>query len=166
MTLFYSTFETPIGPFLVAVNENKAVVATAFGKLPALKKRLRECHLLSDIQKTSEIRRQVNQYFIRKRRTFELDLAPSGTVFQHAVWDALSQIPMGQIRSYGQIAESIERPRAARAVGRANATNPICLIVPCHRVIGANGTLTGFAFGESLKRRLLLHEDALPASFV
>ena len=127
---------------------------------------VRECHLLSDIQKTSEVRRQVDEYFRRKRRIFTLKLSPEGTPFQHSVWDALVGIPFGQTASYGEIAAQLNRPKAARAVGRANGTNPIYLIVPCHRVIGANGSLTGFAFGEKIKEKLLRHEGASAASLV
>ena len=85
-----------------------------------------------------------------------MPLAPAGTAFQQRVWKALLRIPFGRTRSYGEIARELRS--SARAVGRANSTNPVCLIVPCHRVIGADGSLTGFAFGEDLKRRLLEHE--------
>jgi len=85
-------------------------------------------------------------------------LAPIGTEFQKRVWDALCAIPVGETRGYAQLAGQLGSPQAARAVGRANATNPICLFVPCHRVIGADGSLTGFAFGEDIKRKLLEHE--------
>ena len=113
-----------------------------------------------------KVKQQVDDYFQGKRRNFPLKLAAVGTPFQYSVWDALAGIPYGKTASYGQIAETIGRPNAARAVGRANETNPICFIVPCHRVIGADGSLTGFAFGESIKRKLLLHEGALPAGLV
>lgn len=166
MTFYYSTSQTVIGPFSVAVNESNNVVATAFGRLAALQSRLSKCHLLSDIQKCAGVQKQVEEYFSGKRVMFDLELAPQGTAFQHAVWDALREIPWGQTRSYGQIAATLGRPKSARAVGRANATNPICLIVPCHRVIGANGLLTGFAFGEKIKAELLRHEGALPPSLV
>ena len=89
-----------------------------------------------------------------------MKLAPCGTPFQQSVWTALQRIPFGETRSYGQLATELGNPGAARAVGRANATNPIALIVPCHRVIGSDGSLTGFAFGEDIKRRLLAHEGA------
>lgn len=108
----------------------------------------------------------MTDYFASKRSKFTLELLPRGTPFQQLVWNAPKQIPRGQTRSYGQIAAHIGRAKAVRAVGRANATNPICLIVPCHRVIGANGSLTGFAFGEEIKEKLLRHEGALPASLV
>jgi methylated-DNA-[protein]-cysteine S-methyltransferase len=82
------------------------------------------------------------------------------------VWAALATIPFGETRSYGQIAAALGNPGASRAIGRANATNPICLFVPCHRVIGADGSLTGFAFGEDIKRQLLAHEGVLAASLL
>ena len=97
---------------------------------------------------------------MRLLAVFTLKLAPSGTPFQQGVWAALQRIPFGESRSYGQIATELGNPGASRAVGRANATNPIALIVPCHRVIGSDGSLTGFAFGEDIKRRLLAHEGA------
>jgi methylated-DNA-[protein]-cysteine S-methyltransferase len=104
------------------------------------------------------VRRQVEEYCAGERRQFELELAASGTPFQHAVWRQLVAIPYGETRSYGQIAELIGQPQAARGVGAANGSNPIGLIVPCHRVIGADGNLTGYAGGLPLKRALLLHE--------
>ena len=87
-----------------------------------------------------------------------MQLAPAGTPFQHSVWTLLRRIPFGETRTYGELASEIGHPGAARAVGRANGANPICVIVPCHRVIGADGGLTGFAFGADLKRRLLALE--------
>jgi methylated-DNA-[protein]-cysteine S-methyltransferase len=101
------------------------------------------------------VRREIEEYFAGQRRTFTVRLAAAGTPFQQAVWSALRKIPFGQTASYGDIAVALGRPGAARAVGRANGTNPICVIVPCHRVIGADGSLTGFAFGEKIKRQLL-----------
>jgi methylated-DNA-[protein]-cysteine S-methyltransferase len=90
---------------------------------------------------------------------FDVPLAPQGTPFQHRVWDALVEIPFGVVRSYGQLAQAIGRPTASRAVGAANGRNPIAIIVPCHRVIGANGELTGYAGGLPIKRWLLEHEQ-------
>jgi methylated-DNA-[protein]-cysteine S-methyltransferase len=95
-----------------------------------------------------------------KRRTFQLPMAEIGTTFQKRVWAELCRIPLSETRTYGEVAAALGQPGAARAVGRANALNPVCLIVPCHRVIGANGALTGFAFGAALKQRLLEHERA------
>ncbi len=163
MILHTATFTTPCGPFSVAVNPDGAVVATAFGDPATLRSRLPEkCHLIGDTASlVRPIQNQVDAYFAGERREFAVTLAADGTVFQRRVWAALSAIPHGQTRSYGQLAADLGKPGAARAVGRANATNPICLFVPCHRVIGADGSLTGFAFGEDIKRRLLVHEGAL-----
>lgn len=102
---------------------------------------------------------QLREYFDGTRTTFDLPLAPRGTDFQLAAWRALQEIPYGETRSYAQQAESIGRPRAVRAVGAANGRNMIPIIVPCHRVIGANGSLTGFAGGLAAKRWLLAHEQ-------
>lgn len=158
---YYDTFATPLGAFSVAVNDSAAVVGTAFGRLAELRSRLAKCQLIRDTTRTAEARTQVLAYFAGHRGEFDLPLAASGTPFQQQVWRALQGIPRGQTRSYGQLAAALGMPAASRAVGRANATNPICLIVPCHRVIGADGSLTGFAFGEEIKRQLLEHEGAL-----
>ena len=103
---------------------------------------------------------QLAAYFAGERAGFEVALCPDGTSFQQRVWDALGEIPYGETRSYGEIARSIGQPRAALAVGLANARNPVPIIVPCHRVIGANGTLTGYAGGLETKRVLLDLERA------
>lgn len=104
---------------------------------------------------------QLHEYFDRKRTTFSMELDPNGTEFQKSVWKALLTIPFGQTRSYGQIAKQIKKPSASRAVGAANGKNPISIIVPCHRVIGTNGKLTGFAGGLAVKQQLLLLEEAM-----
>ena len=111
-----------------------------------------------DDRAIAEVRRQVEEYCAGERTVFELELAARGTEFQHAVWDALVEIPYGETRSYGEIAKAIGQPQAARGVGAANGANPIGLIVPCHRVIGADGSLTGYGGGLPLKRALLAHE--------
>lgn len=105
--------------------------------------------------------RQLKEYFDGIRKGFELPLGARGTEFQNAVWSALLNIEYGQTRSYAQVASSISRPKAVRAVGAANGRNPIGIIVPCHRVIGSNGELTGFAHGVDKKAWLLRHEGAL-----
>lgn len=160
MNFFYDTFSTPCGPFSIAVNGAGAVRATAFGDARALAKRLDECHVTSDKTAVREGRDQVLAYFAGERRSFDVPLAERGTEFQQGVWAALRAIPWGETRTYAEIAKAVGNPTASRAVGRANATNPICLIVPCHRVIGSDGSLTGFAFGEEIKRQLLAHEGA------
>jgi methylated-DNA-[protein]-cysteine S-methyltransferase len=102
--------------------------------------------------------RQLAEYFAGQRRHFDLPLALRGTPFQEQVWQALTEIPYGATWSYGQLAERIGNPRAVRAVGLANGRNPISILVPCHRVIGADGSLTGYGGGLERKRWLLAHE--------
>jgi len=160
MTFLYDTFATSFGSFSIAVTPAGALAATAFGDPDALLSRLPRCHLVPDTSVTASARGQLLDYFSRRRSHFDLPLALHGTPFQQRVWSALREIPFGETRTYGQLAAQLGAPSAARAVGRANATNPVCVIVPCHRVIGANGTLTGFAFGEDIKRRLLDLERA------
>jgi methylated-DNA-[protein]-cysteine S-methyltransferase len=160
MNLCFDTFPTRFGPFTVAVDAAGAVVATAFGDETRLRQRLRHpAELRRDPHACTAARRQLLDYLAGRRREFDLPLAPAGTPFQVRVWAALRTIPFGETRTYGQLAAQIGRPSAARAVGRANATNPVCVLVPCHRVIGADGSLTGFAFGEDLKRGLLALEQ-------
>ena len=161
MTAYFSTFTTPLGDFSVGLDDTGALLATAFGDIHALKKRFSADHYIRDDSRTDAVRGAIIAYFAGERRPFSLALAPRGTAFQQRVWRALRAIPFGETRSYGELAAGLGNPGASRAVGRANAINPLCLIVPCHRVIGADGSLTGFAFGEPLKRRLLEHERAL-----
>lgn len=106
----------------------------------------------------AEIIRQLDQYFSGHRREFDLKLAPQGTAFQQSVWQALMKIPFGQAVSYSDIAQRIGKPNAVRAVGLANGRNPIPIIIPCHRVIGKNGSLTGYGGGLPTKRQLLALE--------
>jgi len=106
-------------------------------------------------------RRQLAEYFARTRTTFDVPLDPAGSAFQRRVWDALRAIPYGTTLSYSELARRLGDPRATRAVGAANARNPIPIIVPCHRVVGASGQLTGFGGGLDRKRWLLEHEGVL-----
>jgi methylated-DNA-[protein]-cysteine S-methyltransferase len=106
----------------------------------------------------AEVQRQVSEYADGSRRDFDLELAPEGPEFEMAVWRALRDIPFGTTASYGAVAKAIGQPGAARAVGAANNANPIALIIPCHRVIGADGQLVGYGGGLPLKRKLLEHE--------
>jgi methylated-DNA-[protein]-cysteine S-methyltransferase len=144
-------FETPFGPAWAAVNESGSVTAFSFGEP------------IGNAGQNPEVARQIEDFFAGKRRDFDLPLAPKGSGFQKLVWAELMRIPFGETISYGELARRVGRPGAARAVGRANATNPIALIVPCHRVIGSNGTLTGYAGGLDLKEKLLNWERALIA---
>lgn len=103
----------------------------------------------------AETKAQVLQYFSGERKTFNLKLNPKGTDFQQRVWNELAKIPFGETRSYKDLAIAIGKPKSSRAIGMANSKNPIPLIFPCHRVVGTNGSLTGFAHGLNIKRRLL-----------
>src|SRR5262249_22959751 len=160
MKHYFDTFLTPLGRFSIALDERGTVVASAFGGKASLRSRFQSHELIRDPQLAATSRQQVLEFFSGTRQKFTVKLAPSGTLFQKRVWSALQRIPFGETRSYGQLAAQVGNRRAARAVGKANADNPICLLVPCHRVIGTDGSLTGFAFGQSLKRRLLEHEGA------
>lgn len=119
---------------------------------------------MRDEQAIGHVRKQLDEYFAGTRKAFDLEVSPKGTAFQHEVWSALRGIPYGQTRSYGDIAEQLGRPDAARAVGRANGSNPISIVVPCHRVIGRDGSMTGFGGGTDVKARLLALEQGQPHS--
>ena len=108
---------------------------------------------------------QLGEYFAGKRKDFRVSLDVRGTRFQESVWEQLGQIPFGRTCSYGDIARRMENPGAVRAVGLANGSNPVSIIVPCHRVIGADGSLTGFGGGLDIKQKLLVHEGVLLATF-
>jgi methylated-DNA-[protein]-cysteine S-methyltransferase len=116
-----------------------------------------------DANALREPREQLLAYFEGERKTFDLSLAPTGTPFQLTVWNMLAQIPLGATWSYSELAERIGSPKAMRAVGAANGRNPLPIVLPCHRVIGANGSLTGFGGGLPLKQFLLEHEGGIPA---
>ncbi len=103
----------------------------------------------------NEARKQIEEFLCGQRKKFDLQLNPAGTEFQRKVWQALTEIPYGQTISYAELAAAIGSPKAARAVGMANSRNPIPLIIPCHRVVGAGGKLTGFALGLKIKKQLL-----------
>lgn len=148
-----STFTTPLGEFSVAVDSKGNLVAAVFGGLAAVRSRLPKAILVEDPSLTGKAEGQLSAWFRRRRRSFTLPLAPVGSPFQRRVWSALGSIPYGATLTYGELAKRLHT--SARAVGRANATNPVCVVVPCHRVIGGDGSLTGYAFGEATKRALL-----------
>lgn len=104
---------------------------------------------------------QLQEYFVGSRRTFDLPLELHGTEFQVAAWNALAEIPYGHTASYGQQAAAIGRPKAVRAIGGANGRNPVAIVLPCHRIVGADGSLTGFGGGIAVKRWLLDHEQSM-----
>ena len=115
-----------------------------------------------DPERCEAVERQLGEYFKGTRREFDLQLLLQGTPFQEKVWSELCGIPHGKTISYGELAKKIGNPKAVRAVGRANGLNPIAIVVPCHRVIGSDGSLTGYYYGVGIKRSLLELEDALP----
>jgi methylated-DNA-[protein]-cysteine S-methyltransferase len=148
-------YQTEIGKIGIA-EENNVITNLYFGEPIMLKGvSVKETPLLK------EATYQLVDYLAGSRRCFDLPLAPKGTEFQKAVWKALQQIPYGETRSYGEIARSIGKPKASRAVGMANYNNPILLFIPCHRVIGANGKLVGYAGGLDIKQYLLGMEKPL-----
>lgn len=158
--LYHHTMESPIGDLLL-VGDADALHGVYFqdGKRGPRKP---EPGWQPSEKPFREVQRQLKAYFAGKLRAFELPLAPAGTEFQLKVWHALRTIPYGKTWSYGELARRIRRPAASRAVGAANGQNPIPVIVPCHRVIGANGSLTGFGGGLPIKQKLLALEGALP----
>ena len=151
----WGTIETPFATFAAWVDERGRLVRFNLSAKGAAKVDPDAVH---DERAIARVRRQVAEYCAGARTEFDLELAPVGTQFQRAVWNALLDIPYGETRSYGEIARAIGQPKAARGVGSANHANPIGLIVPCHRVIGADGSLTGYGGGLPLKRALLEHE--------
>ena len=149
--LLYTYVDTPIGAILIAGDENAIVEIHFAGAKPQPDWTRHPVAL-------REAANQLRAYFAGERTTFDLPLAPRGTEFQQSVWNALQQIPYGETTTYSKIAERIGRPTAVRAVGAANGANPIPIVIPCHRVIGASGSLTGFGGGLDVKRQLLAME--------
>jgi methylated-DNA-[protein]-cysteine S-methyltransferase len=152
----YQILETPIGA-LRLVSDGQHLVAIEFEGNHTIDG--------SDCETTDSVLQacatQLREYFAGRRTRFDLPLAPRGTDFQRAVWKALKAIPYGELRSYAEIARAIGKPRAVRAVGAANGRNPLPIVVPCHRVVGSDGSLTGFAGGLEIKRRLLVLEGSI-----
>lgn len=160
---YVETIEEPPGPFAFAVNDDGALLWLQFldGEYPrGIEDELVKAGYVPEIDpaRTARARTELLEYCRGERTTFTLPLVLDGTEWQVAVWQALTRIPYGETRTYGQLAAELGRPGAARAMGRANATNPISIVVPCHRVIGANGALTGYGGGLHIKTRLLAHE--------
>jgi methylated-DNA-[protein]-cysteine S-methyltransferase len=165
MNVIARSIATPIGEMLALVDEDDALIALPFlDDAPLEETASRHAGRTASItwrpDGAAVVAHQLGEYFDRRRTTFDLVLRPRGSPFQHEVWQALSRIVFGATASYSELARALGRPGAARAVGRANATNPIPVIVPCHRVIGARGSLTGYAGGPARKEFLLSHEGA------
>jgi len=146
--LLYTRVDSPVGELLLA-GDGEALTRLSFAGAPLP----RDGRL--DHSAFAPVIEQLEQYFAGERREFDLKLDLRGSDFQRDVWSALLEIPYGETATYGEIAERVGRPGKARAVGRANGSNPVAVIVPCHRVIGSDGTLTGYGGGIERKRRLL-----------
>ena len=140
-------YETPVGRICIG-EENGCITHVTWSKIP-------QEYVLAETELVLNCKKQLDEYFAGKRETFDLPLAPKGTEFQQKVWNALKEIPYGETRTYGEIAAAIGNPKAARAVGMANNKNPIGILIPCHRVVGANGKLVGYAGGMEKKEFLL-----------
>jgi methylated-DNA-[protein]-cysteine S-methyltransferase len=168
MNAYLDTIDSPAGALTFAVDDTGALLRLIF--LAGTNEHTIEEDLdrdgysvVQDSARTAPAREQLREYGAGIRRIFDLPLALRGSDWQKQVWRALTQIPFGETRSYGQVGAMIGHPRAARAVGRANATNRLPLVVPCHRVVGADGSLTGFGGGLHLKEQLLAHEARIRA---
>lgn len=158
MTTYYTWVQSPIGDLLLA-GSNGVLERLHFST--GAKKKDPEAGWREDAAPFAEARRQLHAYFAGDLHEFDLELAPQGTAFQLTVWKALREIPYGRTISYGELAKRVGNPNASRAVGLANGANPIAIVVPCHRVIGANGKLTGFGGGLPVKQRLLALERGI-----
>ncbi|MBX9295145.1 methylated-DNA--[protein]-cysteine S-methyltransferase [Chromobacterium vaccinii] len=161
----HGLIDTRFGPVAAWLDARGALLRLLFNPTP---EQLEKHACRRDDAALAEVARQLAEYQAGERQNFDLPLAPLGTPFQQKVWAALRAIPYGHTVSYGELALALGAPDGARAVGRANATNPIALIVPCHRVLGADGSLTGYAGGLPLKAALLrfeLERSAPPGLF-
>ncbi|MEX2375734.1 MAG: methylated-DNA--[protein]-cysteine S-methyltransferase [Dehalococcoidia bacterium] len=164
---FYDLIETPLGTLFIGGSERgfhrfefverDGATHTLAWSIDRLEQEL-GAPAQRDPAAAAEATRQFRAYFAGERSEFDLPLAPNGTPFQRQVWNELARIPVGQTLSYGQVATAIGQPTASRAVGAANGQNPLIIVVPCHRVIGADGSLTGYGAGIERKRWLLNHE--------
>jgi len=154
MSLAYKKMSSPIGALKLVASDNGLVAILWENDSP---RRVRLGEMVEEEQHPVlvETEGQLKEYFAGKRKTFSVALDMRGTRFQRDVWEALLAIPFGETRSYGQLAKQLGNPRATRAVGAANGRNPVSIIVPCHRVIGSSGKLTGFAGGLDAKAHLL-----------
>lgn len=151
-TMFYATMKSPVGPLLLAGTDE----ALHFVSFASSKRAVRpKSEWLQSPTPFREAQRQLRAYFAGELKEFDLQLAFEGTEFQVKVWENLRAIPYGETISYGELARRVGKPDAARAVGLANGQNPIPIIIPCHRVIGSDGSLTGFGGGLPIKEKLL-----------
>ncbi|GLQ10629.1 hypothetical protein GCM10007913_25610 [Devosia yakushimensis] len=151
---------TPLGLMIAIVNAAGGMVRLDFEDDYRIDREEMNARTARDDDAVAEIAIQIGEYFAGERRVFSLPLAPPGSAFLHRAWAALVQVPFGTTVTYGTLAKRLDRPTSARAIGRANAINPLSIIVPCHRVIGANGDLTGYGGGIARKEALLRIEGS------
>jgi len=151
---YYNYYDSPLGQILLVATDEALTGLHFVGEkyYPAI---AAEWRRQPDAKIILSARAQLDEYFAGKRKTFDLTVDPAGTAFQRGVWRALQKIPYGVTMNYGAVARCIGKPSASRAVGAANGRNPISIVIPCHRVIGANGDLTGYAGGMERKDALL-----------
>ena len=149
----YTYIDSPVGKLLVSRNESG--ITGLYMSTGTHAEQQPQEGWQRDAVAFDDVRTQLDEYWLRRRKTFDLPLSATGNTFQQRVWKALREVPYGETVSYGKLAAAIGHPEAARAVGTANAQNPICIIVPCHRVIGASGKLVGYAGGLEAKKYLL-----------
>ena len=159
--MYYSHMDSPIGRLLLAGDES-GLTLISFPE--GSRARQAEPDWKRRDPPFDAAKRQLDNYFQGRLTVFDLDLAPRGTPFQRKVWQTLQRIPYGETTTYGALARRIGRPKASRAVGAANGANPLPIVIPCHRVIGSTGKLTGFGGGLPTKAALLKLEGALPAT--
>lgn len=155
-SIYYTEYESPVGTLILSATEDglSGLWITGEKHAPVV-----EPSWKREDQRFSEVKHELDDYFVGKLKEFRSPLASAvGTPFQQQVWKALTEIPYGVTISYGELARRINNPAAVRAVGLANGKNPVSIIVPCHRVIGANGSLTGYGGGMAAKKWLLEHE--------
>ena len=167
--LFVHAFATPVGELLAAVDPAGRLVALEFvdtHRAQALLDGWRAAgrEVVHEAARCGVVEHQLGEYFAGTRRTFDLTVAPEGTAFQLRVWEELQAIPYGTTISYGELGRRLGGPTLTRAAGRANGANPAAIVIPCHRVIGADGSLVGYGGGLEVKRALLELEGALPAA--
>jgi len=162
-TKFFSTMPSPVGELLL-LSDGRALTGV-YMQQHAHWSGMQE-HWRRDDHCLRMARQQLRAYFAEELKRFDLPLALHGTEFQLRVWQELQNIPHGQTISYGELACRLGQPKASRAVGLANGRNPISIVVPCHRVVGANGTLTGYGGGLPRKRWLLDHESGVPRAWL
>ena len=144
-TVFF--YDTPVGKLCIG-EENGSITRVTWTQLP-------QSYIQEETELILRCKKQLEEYFAGKRKTFDLPLAPKGTDFQQRVWKALQEIPYGALRTYKDIAIAVDNPKGCQAVGGANGKNPIAILIPCHRVIGKDGSMTGYSGGLEKKEWLL-----------